>query len=57
MPGKSALLLEMLGVGEEREKRDFAAARFGADIAYGFPHVALKKGTAGTLFPPLASEL
>ncbi len=56
MPGKSALLLKMLGVGEEREKRDFAAARFGVDPDYGLP-LDLKKGTAGTLFPPLASEL
>lgn len=47
----------MLGVAREVEKRNFKAAKFGADRDYGVPLVDLKEGTTGTLFPPLISEV
>ncbi|PGH05407.1 methionine-tRNA ligase [Blastomyces parvus] len=56
MPQKSSELLDMLGVAREVEKRNFNAAKFGADRDYGVPLVDLKSGTTGTLFPPLISE-
>ncbi|OJD13058.1 methionine-tRNA ligase [Emergomyces pasteurianus Ep9510] len=56
MPQKSSELLDMLGVAREVEKRNFNAAKLGADHSYGVPLVDLKEGTAGTLFPPLISE-
>ncbi|PGH15665.1 methionine-tRNA ligase [Helicocarpus griseus UAMH5409] len=57
MPQKAALLLNMLGVSEEVEKRSFSAARYGADADYGVPSLDLKRGKFnGTLFPPLLCE-
>lgn len=56
MPEKAAQLLDMLGVENEDGKRNFAAARYGSDLDYGTSKVDLKKGTVGTLFPPLLSE-
>jgi methionyl-tRNA synthetase len=55
MPGKTAQLMEVLGV--EAEHRTFQYAKLGADASYGTPKVSLGKGTEGVLFPPLASDI
>ncbi|KAI9814915.1 MAG: methionyl-tRNA synthetase [Thelocarpon impressellum] len=54
MPGKAALLLDMLGVDAGR--RMFADARVGVDGGYGKAKTELGRGTEGTLFPPLRSD-
>ncbi|EEP79896.1 methionine-tRNA ligase [Uncinocarpus reesii 1704] len=56
MPEKAARLLDMLGVAGDPAKRSFNAATFGADRDYGVPRVDVKRGTEGTLFPPLLTE-
>lgn len=57
MPTKATQLLDTLGVAGDAPSRNFEAARFGADHAYGVPLVELKKGTEGSLFPPLLTEV
>lgn len=51
MPGKSAELLDMLGVDASR--RTFDDARLGADYDYGVPKVPLGRDSWDALFPPL----
>ena len=55
MPGKAALLLDMIGVDEGR--RSFKDARVGADFDYGVSKVDLGKAQVGALFPPLSSDV
>lgn len=54
MPGKAALLLDMLGV--EENNRTWAYARVGMDTTYGVSKVDLGRGQMGALFPPLTSD-
>jgi methionyl-tRNA synthetase len=51
MPGKSAELLDMLGV--DKSRRTFDDARLGADFDYGVPKVPLGRDSWDALFPPL----
>jgi methionyl-tRNA synthetase len=53
MPGKAAVLLDMLGVDEERRTATYAV--LGTDFDYGNSKIELGKGELGTLFPPLLS--
>jgi methionyl-tRNA synthetase len=55
MPEKANLLLDMMGV--DRERRSYVWAKVGKDDTYGKSFVELGKGTTGTLFPPLSSDL
>ena len=56
MPVKSSTALDWLGV--QANKRTFNDAVFGADLGYGTPIVNIpNRGPAGTLFPPLTSDL
>ncbi|KAI9790770.1 MAG: methionyl-tRNA synthetase [Piccolia ochrophora] len=50
MPGKAAMLLDMLGVADDR--RGFSWARLGADLSYGTSTIELGRGHQGSLFPP-----
>ncbi|QDS67675.1 hypothetical protein FKW77_005143 [Venturia effusa] len=52
MPTKAALLLDMLGVDEERRTLDFAKPD--TDFTYGKSKVPIGGGLEGVLFPPLA---
>lgn len=54
MPNKAGLLLNQLGVREDR--RTLAYCQPGADLDYGTPAVALGSKHEGVLFPPLSSE-
>jgi methionyl-tRNA synthetase len=54
MPNKANMLLEQLGVREDR--RSFAYCKPGADLDYGTPSVELGQSHKGVLFPPLSSE-
>jgi len=55
MPEKAAQALDLLGV--DPAWRRFMYTAYGADIKYGSPRIDVgKAGSAGTLFPPLASE-
>ena len=56
MPTKAGTLLDMLGVAQEIDKRNFDSANYGRDSDYGVPLVTLGKGIDGTLFPPLLAE-
>ncbi|KAF1987765.1 hypothetical protein K402DRAFT_420119 [Aulographum hederae CBS 113979] len=54
MPDKARLLLDMIGVDED--KRSFDDAEFGAGGLYGTSKINLGKGQDGSLFPALTSE-
>jgi methionyl-tRNA synthetase len=54
MPGKMAVLLDMIGVGDDA--RGFENAVFGSDENYGTPRIDLGQGFDGVLFPPLISD-
>jgi methionyl-tRNA synthetase len=51
MPGKSAELLDMLGVDES--KRTFGDARLEADYEYGVPKIPVGRDAWDGLFPPI----
>ncbi|KAJ8107724.1 hypothetical protein OPT61_g8672 [Boeremia exigua] len=52
IPNKAAMLLDQLGVQEDR--RTLAYCKPGADLDYGTPLVSLGSKHEGVLFPPLA---
>lgn len=54
MPTKASLLLDMLGVKENRRTCDWTA--FAADLEYGVSRMETGRGIANTLFPPLAAN-
>ncbi|CAJ2507780.1 Uu.00g089660.m01.CDS01 [Anthostomella pinea] len=54
MPEKAALLLDRLGVGEDR--RGFGDAKLDVDEDYGTPVVPVGAGAQSSLFPPLPVE-
>lgn len=54
MPGKAAILLDMIGV--QKDRRGWEWCRFGVDATYGTPVVDLGYYTKGALFPPLTSD-
>lgn len=54
MPGKSKILLDMIGV--EDSKRTYDDAQVGADSTYGKPNAPLGRCAWDALFPPLAVE-
>lgn len=52
MPTKAALLLDMLGVGQNKRGLEFAKPDM--DFTYGKSKVPVGKSHEGVLFPPLA---
>ncbi|KAI9668227.1 MAG: methionyl-tRNA synthetase [Bathelium mastoideum] len=53
MPNKAALMLDMLGVDEQRRTFEWATE---VDDTYGMSRVDLGEGVNGVLFPPLQSN-
>jgi len=54
MPNKAKMLLDQLGVDEERRTFEYCAP--GRDCTYGVPMIELGGKYNGVLFPPLSSE-